>query len=79
VWTDLILNIQDDKNLVEVWLTNAEKNNQELRDKLKDMYAEYKAKKYTVVVFESGDKDLYQNTLELLIYNKKRCAELSVS
>ena len=29
-------------------------------------------------MFESGDKDLYQGTLDLLAYNKKRMAELEV-
>ena len=38
----------------------------------------YKKKKYLVAVFESGEKDLYKGTLDLLSYNKRRFAELEV-
>lgn len=73
------IHIRDDKHLVEVWLSNAEKRDTSLRDGLKRLYAEYKKKKYLVAVFESGEGDLYQSTLELLSYNKKRCAEIEVN
>lgn len=72
------MNVKDDKQLVEIWLTNAEKNDQQLRAGLQDIYDKYKKKKYMVAVFESGEKDLYQGTLDLLAYNKKRIAELQV-
>lgn len=71
------INVRDDKQMVEVWLTNEEKNDMNLRASLKDIYAKYKQKKYLVAVFTSGSKDLYQNTLSLLTYNKMRCAELA--
>lgn len=66
--------VRDDRHLVEVWLSNAEKNDTSLREGLKRLYDEYKKKKYLVAVFESGEGDLYQSTLELLSYNKKRCS-----
>ena len=72
------MNVRDDKQLVEIWLTNAEKKDLALREGLKDIYDKYKKKKYLVAVFESGEKDLYQGTLDLLAYNKRRCAELEV-
>ena len=72
------MNVRDEQQLVEIWLTNAEKKDQELRAGLKDIYDIYKKKKYLVAVFESGEKDLYQGTLDLLAYNKRRCAELEV-
>ena len=71
--------MRDDRHLVEVWLSNAEKTDTSLRDGLKRLYAEYKKKKYLIAVFESGEGDLYQSTLELLSYNKKRCAEIEVN
>lgn len=74
----LELNVRDDKRQVEIWLTNAEKKDSALRERLKDIYAKYKKKKYLVAVFESGEKDLYQGTLDLLAYNKRRCAQLEV-
>ena len=73
------IHVRDDKHLVEVWLSNAEKKDTSLRDGLKRLYAEYKKKTDMVAVFESGEGDLYQSTLELLSYNKKRCAEIEVN
>ena len=72
------MNVSDDKQVVEIWLTNAEKKDLTLREGLKDIYDMYKKKKYLVAVFESGEKDLYQGTLDLLAYNKRRFAELEV-
>lgn len=66
------------KRMVEIWLSNAEKRDPVLRESLKDIYDKFKKKKYLVAVFESGEKDLYQGTLDLLAYNKRRCAELEV-
>lgn len=72
------INVLDDKKIVEIWLTRAEQEDPALNASLKDIYAEYKQKKYTVAVFKSGDRDLYQSTLDLLSYNKKRVAEIAV-
>jgi hypothetical protein len=72
------MNVRDDSKIVEIWLTNAEKNDPELKAGLQKIYDEYKEKKYTVAVFQSGNQDLYQNTLALLSYNRKRSAELEV-
>lgn len=71
------INVNDDKQIVEIWLTNSEKNDAALREGLKEIFREYKRKKYLVAVFESGSRDLYQDTLSLLIYNKRRNAELA--
>lgn len=75
----LEMNVRDDMKLVDIWLTNAEKNDPQLRSSLQSIYDEYKEKKYTVAVFESGSEDLYENTLALLRYNKKRSAEKAVA
>lgn len=72
------IRVRDDRHLVEVWLSNAEKKDMSLREGLKRLYDEYKEKKYLVAVFESGEGDLYQSTLELLSYNQKRCAEIEI-
>lgn len=72
------VNISDDRRLVEVWLTNAEKDDPAVRESLKPLYAKYKAEKYLVAVYASGGRDLYQSTLNLLSYNQKRVAELAV-
>ena len=70
------MNVRNDKKIVEIWLTNAEKNDPELRAGLHDIFAEWKKKRYTVGVYESGDGDLYQSTRDLLVFNKKHLAEL---
>ena len=70
------INVRDDSKIVEIWLSNVEKKDAALRERLKPLYAEYKQKKYTVAVFVSGDRDIYQSTLGLLAYNNKRVAEL---
>lgn len=72
------MHINDEKKRVEIWLSNAEKKDTELRAGLKELYVQYKRKNYLVAVFESGEKDLYQGTLDLLAYNKRRSAELEV-
>ena len=64
------MNVRDEQQLVEIWLTKAEKKDQELRAGLKDIYDMYKKKKYLVAVYESGEKDLYENVRDLLVYNK---------
>lgn len=72
------MNIHDDTQIVEIWLTNAEKTDPVLQDELKGIYAEYKAKKYMVAVFHSGQGDLYENTRDLLLFNRRRAAERAV-
>ena len=72
------LSINDECKTVEVWLSNEEKNNPAVRQRLKPLYAEYAEKKYTVAVFMSGSQDLYSLTSGLLCYNRKRIAELEV-
>lgn len=71
------LKVHDNTKIVEVWMTNAEKNDPAVQARLKELYAKYKEKKYTVAVFHSGGDDLYQSTRELLAYNKRKCAELA--
>ena len=72
------MNVRDEQQLVEIWLTKAEKKDQELRAGLKDIYDMYKKKKYLVAVYASGEKDLYENVRDLLVYNKRRSAEREV-
>lgn len=63
------VNVYDDKKYVSLWLTKAEAADTELRTKLEPLYAEFKKKKYRVVVFESGNGDLALLTKELLAHN----------
>jgi hypothetical protein len=72
------MNVSDESKIVEIWLTNAEKNDPALKVDLQGIYDKYNKQKYTIAVFQSGDRDLYQSTLDLLSYNKRRVAELEV-
>lgn len=72
------MNVRDESKIVEIWLTRAEKDDPALKAGLQDIYDKYKQKKYTVAVFQSGEGELYQSTLDLLAYNKRRVAELQV-
>jgi len=74
----LEMNVKDDMQIVEIWLSNAEKNDKQIRDSLQVVFDKYKKKKYMVAVFESGEKDLYQGTLDLLAYNRKLSAQKQV-
>ena len=67
--------VRDDKRRVEIWLTHAQGNDARLKESLKAMLAEYKAKKYLCVVYNSGDGDLLANTRDLLLHNKKEIAK----
>ena len=72
------MNVKDDVQIVEIWLSNAEKNDKQIRDSLQVVFDKYKKKKYMVAVFESGEKDLHQGTLDLLAYNRKLSAQKQV-
>ena len=63
---------------MEVWLTNQEKQDESLREQLKNFYQQYREKKYIVAVYMSGDQDLMEETSALLCYNRKRLAEQEV-
>ena len=63
---------------MEVWLTKDEKSDPDIQRQLQRVYAQYKKPHYTVVVYQSGTRDLYQSTLDLLAYNRKRVEELAL-
>ncbi len=72
------INVRDDRKIVEVWLTNHDKKDQALKGQLYILYQQYKVKKYSVVEYQSGDRDLLEETSALLRYNRKRLAEQEV-
>ena len=72
------MRIREQPHLVEFWLTNQEKNNPAIREYIKPLCREYTAQDYLVAVFLSGEADLYQQTRDLLLYNRRRLAEKEV-
>lgn len=76
--TVLEINVRDNSKIVEVWLTREEKQDVNLRERLKLLYQEYKARKFLVAVFESGEQNLEELTGSLLGYNRKRVVQLEM-
>ena len=70
------ISVRDAQKIVEVWLTNAEKNDPAVAARLTPLYRAYQKQKYTVAVFQSGGADLLGCMRDLLRYNRKRIAEL---
>lgn len=70
--------MRDSNKIVEVWLTREEKQDVNLRERLKPLYQEYKAKKFLVAVFESGEQNLEELTGSLLGYNRKRSVQIEM-
>ena len=72
------MEIREQSKIVELWLTRGERDDPAFRESLKPIYQQYKDQKYLVAVFLSGDEDLYQQTRDLLLYNRRRLAEKEV-
>ena len=72
------MEIRDESKIVELWLTREEKDDLAFWESLKPIYQEYKEQKYLVAVFLSGEEELYQQTRDLLLYNRRRQAEKEV-
>lgn len=72
------MEVSEQNKIVELWLTREEKDNAAFRESLKPLYQQYKAQNYLVAVFLSGEADLYQQTRDLLLYNRRRLAEKEV-
>lgn len=70
------VNVHDDIKLVEIWLTKQEQEDAALREQLQRMYQVYKSRSYMVAQFHSGAGSLYDATRDLLLFNRKRIAEI---
>ena len=72
------MEVKEESKVVELWLTRDETNDKQFLESLKPLYRQYKAQNYMVAVFYSGEEDLYQQTRDLLLYNRRRVAEKQV-
>ena len=73
------IHLDQGMKIAEIWLTNADQNNTQLQEHLKSIYKDYQKQGYLVAVFRSGSQDLYRQTSDLLLYNRKRFAQLEVA
>ena len=71
------ISIRDAQKIVEVWLTNSEKNDPAVAARLQPLYRAYQKQKYTVAVFQSGNADLFGCcvTIESVSRSWKPCAK----
>ncbi len=72
------LEVRDREKRVNIWLTHAESQDAGFMESLKPIYRDYKAKKYLVAVFHSGNGNMKESIRDLLIYNKTRIRELEI-
>ncbi len=74
----MYVNVRNENKLVELWLTRTEKEDKVFRASLFPVYQRYNAQGFLVVLYLSGEEDLYPQTRDLLLYNQRRFAELDV-
>lgn len=65
----MVMNIVEDKKLLEIWLTNSEQQDENIKAFIREKSAEYQKLKYTVVIFLSGQRDLFECTDGLIKSN----------
>lgn len=63
---------------MEIWLTKNEVRDEVLLTKLKRVFSKYKKKKYSVVVYQSGTRNLTDGMEMLLRINREKIAQESV-
>ena len=67
---------RDEKNkIIAVWLSRKEKEDEQLRRKLREKYAEWHRQKYMVAEYLSGERDVVESTSALLLHNRDQMAE----
>lgn len=69
------IKIREDKKIIEIWSSRAERDDPEVSDTLRKICAEYGTRKYTVAVFKSGEDNLIELTSSLLLSNRHKLAE----
>lgn len=63
------MNVHHDAKTVDIWLTRSEARDENFRKSLEPYYGQFKKMKYFVSVFESGERDLFSDTVLLLRHN----------
>ena len=69
------IKINRELEIVEYWLTNDDQNDEKLIAWLKEQYPQWRRQNLMPVVYRSGHEDLFETTLALLKYNRRRSAE----
>lgn len=64
------ISIDNQVKYISVWLSHQDMDDPDTEIKVQRIVEEYKPKKYRVVIFESGNRDLLECTADLLVHNK---------
>ena len=72
------LDINKDCGIALIWLTQEESADPAVSEHLKPVYAKCRAQGLMAAVMHSGKEDLYANTRDLLVENRRRQAEKEV-
>ena len=71
------INIDHQAKLATIWLAQGERENPAVNAQLDALYRDCKSKKYMVAVFQSGPRDLLDQTSGLLTHNRRRAAQIA--
>ena len=63
------INVHHNEKTVDIWLTKSEAGNENFRKSLEPYYRHFRERKYFISVFESGERDLFSDTVLLLRHN----------
>lgn len=72
----MVLKEHEDMKIVEIWLTKQEQEDDDLHQQLQKLYQDYSRRKFKVAQYHSGTGSLYDATRDLLLFNRKRIAEM---
>lgn len=72
----MVLKEHGDMKIVEIWLTREEQEDDALHQTLQKLYQDYSRRKFKVAQFHSGAGSLYDATRDLLLFNRKRIAQM---
>ena len=72
------LEMKKELGIALIWLTRTESADPAVNEGLKQIYSECRAQGLMPVVMHSGSGDLYANTRDLLVDNRRRQAEKEV-
>ena len=72
------VDINKDRGIALIWLTQEESADPAVSEYLKPIYAKCRAQGLMAAVMHSGKEDLYANTRDLLVENRRRQAEKEV-
>ena len=72
------IHVRENEKLIEVWLTNQEREKLEIKEQMAEIYRQGKERRFLVAVFLSGREELDELTSALLRHNRDKLARQEV-